>query len=353
MNRSCSLLPLITTILSVVSLSGCGPAELPERNYYRGRSFDNWLVSGQIANGGYDGGEVLALGIDGLRYRSRIAEDQTFAIQLPGNSTYAVYFLNQQDVADSKSLEGSINAALASTHKKSGNEALLNFEESADIGMRETLRLPKVVLKNVLQLGQIDIKGDRAFPTINPSLSLDFDYDGLSDFSDQDDQNDGLFDRDQLNENDRIEICHFNGNDPGKSIAIPLSSLLEHVEDGDSLGPCVARAVKAKAENAAADRAPNPNLDAQPQAPQPQPAHAAPSPAAQPLQPPPPPAQEAHPKKRHRDAKHDENNDVDDSEADDDAGDNDKDDEDKSDKPNRKTTKKSSPKGKRYLHVTR
>src|SRR5690606_33721698 len=74
-------------------LSGCHPSG-PQVNapHVKG-SRDNWILSGRIATRGFTNGHILALGLDGMRYRSRIAQDDSFLIQLPGNSSYAVYFL--------------------------------------------------------------------------------------------------------------------------------------------------------------------------------------------------------------------------------------------------------------------
>ena len=207
---------------------------------------DSWLVTGQISNDGYGGGEVLALALDGMRYRSRVDQNQAFAIQLPGNSSYALYFLGAPDLESEVSSGSDDIAAVAKTHQRLNKEALLYFEESPDIGIRNTLRLPKVLFNSVISLGQVDIKGDQAFPTINPSLNLDFDNDGINDFADLDDQNDGLSDLPQKQSTERIEICHFNEKDQGKTIAVSLSDLYTHVEDGDILGPCLAKDMRAR-----------------------------------------------------------------------------------------------------------
>lgn len=233
MQRSSSFSLWFLTILYVVALTSCGSEdERPDRTRQK-LSRDNWLISGQVANAGFLGGEVLALSLDGMRYRTRIDDDQAFAIQLPGNASYALYFLEGTDS------HGDDAVGAVSAHK-AGSEAILNFEESPDVGIRDTLRLPKVLLHNTLNLGQIDIKGGQAFPSTNPALSLDFDNDGINDFADRDDHNDGLSDLDQQRETERIQICHFDDDNRGKTVQVALADLFNHVEDGDSLGPCIA-----------------------------------------------------------------------------------------------------------------
>jgi hypothetical protein len=239
MHRSWGFLSLILSLYSFITFHSCGPAA--KSAHQRGKpNSDNWLVTGEIANDGYGGGEVLALALDGMRYRSRVDDSQAFAIQLPGNSSYALYFLGSREDSELSSAGDDFLGAIAGSHRLH-KEALLNFEESPDIGFRNTLRLPKVLFDNIVSLGKVDIKDGQAFPTINPSLKLDYDNDGINDFADTDDQNDGLSDLEQKQSIERIEICHFNERNQGKSIMVPLSALYSHVQDGDIVGPCVAK----------------------------------------------------------------------------------------------------------------
>lgn len=235
---------LLSSLCLVLTSCGNKSSSDTEATPSAKQSRDNWLVSGQIASPSYSKGEVVALGMDGLSYRTAIADNSDFVLELPGNSTYALYFLpvsniGQQDVVSASEF---INGVVgAETQKLTG--ALLSFEDSPDVGLRDTLRLPKPLndASATLSLGEIDIKADtigaRAYPTKNPASQLDFDYDGINDASDNDDQNDGLNDKDQ-NAAERIEVCHFTAKDQGKTESLPLSSLLNHLNHGDVVGPC-------------------------------------------------------------------------------------------------------------------
>lgn len=243
-------------IIHLVTITGCSKSGSKKARSPR-KGADNWLIHGQIAKFGFAGGEVVALGLDGMRYRSRIASDSSFGIRLPGNASYAIHFLEPQitdygvSAFEADALAGIINPV-------AGNErrALLTFEESPDIGTRQTLRLPQVLFSNTIALGQVDIKEGKAFPSINPALKLDFDRDGINDFADLDDQNDGLKDLEQLRATERIAICHVNEEDHGKSLTVPLAEYLGHIEDGDTLGPCIA----GKTSLAPVNIAPEPTL---------------------------------------------------------------------------------------------
>lgn len=236
MHRHARLRFLVFAYFAITALNGCGGDNTKRPRGLR-QNQDNWIINGQVANGGYQGGEVLALALDGMRYRSRIADDGSFGVQLPGNASYAFHFLEAHDRGANGS--DNIQAGVHSNYEL-GRQALLTYEESPDVGVRNTLRLPKVLFNNSISLGQIDIKNGQAFPTINPALTLDFDNDGMSDFADIDDQNDGLGDLDQQKATERIQICHFNSEHQGKTVDVALAELYNHVEDGDTLGPCIA-----------------------------------------------------------------------------------------------------------------
>jgi hypothetical protein len=233
----------IVGLVFVVIAGNCGsPKEESLANKKPASRPDEWLVSGRIAQQGYASGEVVALGMDGTRYRSKIGQDDSFALQLPHNSTYAVYFLPQLNIEKDDVVSGSEFISGARSSKvNSSDEALLYFEDSPE-GLRDTLRLPKIILDQSLSLGEIDIKKDgddlRAFPTNNPAIFLDYDADGINDFADLDDQNDGLSDQAQSNELDRVDICHYTDDDSSSTQSIPLSHLFDHISHGDSIGPC-------------------------------------------------------------------------------------------------------------------
>jgi hypothetical protein len=225
----------------IFMLGACGPEMPPAGVPHQGNdNTDDWLVSGKMSSTGYGDGEIVAIGMDGNRYRSTIAPDQNFDIELPGNSTYAIYFVPAKPRG-----ERNIGSASEFIDTMSGPKntktmpALLMFEDSFEIGLRNTLRLPKVITNRYLDLGEIDIKNRQAFPTNNPSSILDFDSDGINDFADQDDQNDGLSDKMQRDQLERVEICHFTSKNTGSTQNIPLSGLYEHMEHGDTFGPCI------------------------------------------------------------------------------------------------------------------
>ncbi len=238
MHRGAHFLFLFASGSSILGLNGCESAQVERQRIQPPirMNYENWVVTGAVANDGYGGGEVVALGLDGMRYSSRIDENQSFGIQLPGNGSYALYFLPRYEPNDTPVLAGHGEMA----DHESDNRALLNFEESPDIGIRKTLRLPKVLFNNLINLGHVDIKEGVAFPTVNPALSLDFDNDGRNDFGDTDDQNDGLNDLEQQNFNERIEICSFDNEDKARTISVPLTDLYVQLENGSSFGPCVA-----------------------------------------------------------------------------------------------------------------
>lgn len=207
----------------------------PSKTVYK----SEWAVSGTVANAGYSHGEVIALGIDGTRYRSQIDERNRFSIELPGNATYAFYFFgtpameNNSLLSNSEVMDTAVGASLPR-----GPAALLHFEESPEVGIRDSLRLPKVLDNRRLNLGEIDIKGNKAFPTSNPASRLDFDGDGINDFADRDDQNDGLPDAEQRKETEHVDVCHVSAKDGGKEISVPLNQALPHLLHGDGSPPC-------------------------------------------------------------------------------------------------------------------
>ncbi len=196
-----------------LALLGCEKSLTKNQN-----SANNWLITGRMAEADFALGEIVALALNGTRHHAEITAHESFRLNLPGNNTYALYFLPLPNTK---------------TSTKPGASALLTFEESEEVGMRDTLRLPKATNNANLDLGAISIKGDFAYASNNPSLKLDFDNDGINDFQDRDDQNDGLPDTQQNSEIEQISICHNS-----QMLKLSLTTLLTHIDHGDHIGPC-------------------------------------------------------------------------------------------------------------------
>lgn len=196
----------------------CGPkGSRAGVNIYK----NEWVISGKVMNESFASGKVMAIGLDGTRFSSNIGKDSSFVIGLPGNSTLALYFIPAQ------AQEG-----------KNSTASMLNFEESPDVGVSNSLRLPHVIFDHNLSLGEVDIKNDQAFPTLNPAASLDFDTDGIPDSLDRDDQNDGLNDLEQKRVLERVNLCHLTSSSSGETKTIPLADMFTHIDHGDVVGPC-------------------------------------------------------------------------------------------------------------------
>jgi len=198
--------------------SACFDARIPVTSSTPFGPRDNWLIVGNIGDPDFYPKEILALGADGTRYRTSIQNDLTFALELPGNSIYAFYV-----IPDPK--------------KNKSTAAILTFDDGRTMDPSDVLRLPKPTLDAWLDLGSIDIKRGQALPTRNPSRVLDFDEDGLVDILDPEDQNDGLNDKKQKWQGEKIGICHVEKNHK-KFIFAPLSTLLTHLQHGDKIGSC-------------------------------------------------------------------------------------------------------------------
>lgn len=220
----------------ITSVSACGPRSLDISAPPISKK-DEWLISGSLTDPHFANGELIALSLDGTRYRTKIGTDRSFGIELPGSNTYAVYFV--PPVIEKKPDPFSVSDFIkGNPETAAGLEALLSYEDSQEI--RDTLRLPAVIFDHTLSLGEIDIKDSYAFPTSNPANTLDFDSDGLNDYADPDDQNDGLNDREQRLQTERIEVCHYSKG-KGALQSIPLPDLLHHLNHGDNLGQCKSR----------------------------------------------------------------------------------------------------------------
>lgn len=230
---------IIASAIALLLGIGCGEEDKPDLEVAPRLLGDNWILTGRVSNVDYAKGEVFALGMDGTRYRSQIARDKNFGLELPGNATYALYFLKPSSFRDKQAVNGSDRVkSVSGPRLMKRSPAILRFEESPDIGLRESLRLPKVIYSRNLYLGEIDVKNNEAFATINPATALDFDGDGLNDFTDQDDQNDGLPDYEQEEFLDRIEICHQSSRSNIHTSLVSLPQLFEHIAHGDKMGGC-------------------------------------------------------------------------------------------------------------------
>lgn len=203
----------LLTLWVLITYIGCSDSSAQLR-----RLSDEWLVTGQIGDASFYAKEILALGMDGTRYRTGVQSDYTFALQLPGNAVYALYV-----IPDPK-----LNPKPA---------AVLTFDDGRNMDQSDTLRLPKLKQKAWLDLGSLDIKSGHAWPTKNPLHELDFDEDGLVDFLDNDDQNDGLRDNNQKWDEEKVGICHTDKYTQ-KFLLVPLATLLTHIQHGDKVGTC-------------------------------------------------------------------------------------------------------------------
>jgi hypothetical protein len=231
-----AVLRSILGILIAIICCSCGP-QIPPSGLNIGQpNKDDWAVFGKITKGGYANGQIVAIGMDGNSYVSGIAQNQSFQIELPGNATYAIYFIPASNYQEQEASEF-VNSVVGTTNTSEA-PALLCFEESKEIGIRNTLRLPQIISNAYLDLGEIDVKQNHAFPTKNPALALDFDNDGINDFTDLDDQNDGLSDKQQKDLLERVDICHLNP-EGSKTENVPLEALYGHIKHGDNFGPCV------------------------------------------------------------------------------------------------------------------
>lgn len=233
---------IISAVMSLVATS-CGDHKNSDHETKNHVNKDAWLVTGKLTSSEFSNGEVVALSMDGMRYSTKITSEDNFGIELPGNSTYAIYFLPERNFGKGNALSASefLDSAVGATTNNHLNQALLYFEDSPN-NLRDTLRLPKVILDHTLSLGEIDVKhdhdGSKAFPTTNPANRLDFDADGIADWADVDDQNDGRSDAEQRSELERVNICHFTNKDEGTTQSIPLSHLFNHITHGDVVGDC-------------------------------------------------------------------------------------------------------------------
>lgn len=185
----------------------------------KGVFLDKWLIFGQIANEDFKNGQIIAIGPDGSKFKTDIYENNRFGLLLPGLNTYAIYFLPQKNNIKEK--------------------YILTFEDSPDIGINKTLRLPIAYNGSSLNLGQIDINNGEAFSSQNPSNILDFDQDGQIDYKDLDDQNNNIEDLGEKSNQEQILICHLQEDKERLPMNIDLTILLDHLEHGDFVGDCL------------------------------------------------------------------------------------------------------------------
>lgn len=216
----------INLSLALMAIAACGPVR-PKQQILNIPMRDEWLIKGRLSNQNYKQGEVVALGLDGTRYRTVIQDGLRFGLNLPGNATYALYFITPINNGDDGPMSDTQNRPPF---------AVLSFENGA-LGESETLRLPETNFNPTLDLGIIDIKGSHAYPARSPSTLLDFDYDGMLDISDPDDQNDNINDKEQKKELEEVTICSIvtQGHQERN---VHLSELLPYLDQGASIGPC-------------------------------------------------------------------------------------------------------------------
>lgn len=185
----------------------------------KGVFLDKWLIFGQIAGEDFKNGQIMAIGPDGSKFKTDFDENNRFGLLLPGLNTYAIYFLPKKNSIKEK--------------------YILTFEDSPDIGINKTLRLPIAYNGSYLNLGQIDINNGEAFSSQNPSNSLDFDQDGQVDYKDLDDQNNNIEDLSEKSNLEQILICHLQEDKEMLPLIIDLTSLLDHLDHGDFVGDCL------------------------------------------------------------------------------------------------------------------
>lgn len=185
---------------------------------------DNWLIKGQLSNPSFKQGAVVALGMDGTRHLTKIKDTMKFGINVPGNATYALYFILPPD------------SSFAPEINNQPTYAVLTYE-NGNLGESETLRLPDTNFYPIIDLGIVDIKGHHAYPAISPCGILDFDNDGILDLVDLDDQNDGLNDVEQKRELEEVTIC-MRGTQKLQQKNVHLSELLPYLDQGAFVGPC-------------------------------------------------------------------------------------------------------------------
>ena len=178
----------------------------------------NWVLFGKIADENSTMAKVVAVGINGKKYSSKINNNK-FSITLPADLTYSIHFIN---------LNNDINT--------------LTFEDSQDIGLKNILRLGKITESKSLNLGEMDFVNGNAYASLNPAYTLNFDNDNLPDCLDPDDQNDNLADSIQQQELESVEICHKeklkNNKIIKRQVYISLSDFYLHSLHGDYVGSC-------------------------------------------------------------------------------------------------------------------
>lgn len=212
-----------SSLVLIMGLQGC-KKNVEQNALTQENVRETWLISGRIAHDDFAHGEILALSTQGNQFLAPVREDKSFAFNLPANETFLVYFL-PETISDSLDKDVS-----SSNHL---NKALLTFEEDSEIGMRDTLRLPSATATGALDLGNIEIRGEYAYPSTSPANRLDFDHDGIPDSFDHDDENDGIRDVSQKTTPDPIIICHHH-----EALRVELQLLLSHIEHQDKIGLC-------------------------------------------------------------------------------------------------------------------
>lgn len=176
-----------------------------------------WIINGKIADKNHNINNIVAVAINGYKYYAK-PKNNNFILSLPPDITYSLHFIDKND-----------------------NINTFYFEDSNDVGKLSILKLDALENSQILNLGEIDIIDSQAFSSINPTTFLDNDKDGISNFLDKDDQNDGLDDALYYQELSMIEVCHKEKKDEkviNRQVYIALYDFYSHFLHGDYVGPC-------------------------------------------------------------------------------------------------------------------
>jgi hypothetical protein len=209
---------LLLTLLS----TGCGP-EGSEHQVEKGR----WSLEGTVSHKEYVNGEVVAFRSDGASYSSRLVGPK-FVIDLPESDNYALYFVKNN----------SVKSALGNANGGTLEHATFVFEgDEHDRKLQNLLRLPQNSNQDQIDLGEITIKREAAYPANNPAETFDFDGDNIVDYRDLDDNSDNVLDSLEKENPVPIDICHTTGPS-NVALSIPLVNIMRHKAHGDYVGPC-------------------------------------------------------------------------------------------------------------------
>lgn len=171
--------------LMAALLSSCGEQPQSTDTAKLDESAAAYVLKGAVSDQAYVGGEVIALSSKGEIVRSSISSTGEVNTALPGNESYVVHFLTNQ----SKSLFYTSSGAASA-----GPPAILSFEDDPSGALDDQLTLGAESAAGEIDLGKISIENGLASAENNPLEQLDSDNDGVDDYADGDDNNDGLLD---------------------------------------------------------------------------------------------------------------------------------------------------------------